>query len=139
MHDRIERPVEALGGGGAPGVELRQVIEHRDEAVLDEVGLGAGKEPVQDIDRRLGQNAAERNSLVDMGHEEVAAALGRQPGADHGGAGAVCIRLEHGRAIDLAAGGTPGVAQPAPVGRDRAEVDGKDRAGPLGRVVVAGN
>ena len=49
------------------------------------------------------------------------------------------IRFQDGGTVDRAAGGTTGVAQPAPVGRDCAQVDGKDRAGPSGRVVVAGN
>jgi hypothetical protein len=37
----VERPVVALGGG-APGVELAQVIEHRRQPVLDEVAFSAG-------------------------------------------------------------------------------------------------
>ncbi len=135
MDDGVERPVEALGGG-APGIELRQMVEDRDEPVLDEVGLGAGQQSVQHVDRRLGQDAAERDALVDMGHEEVPAALGRQPGAHHGGTGAVGIGLQDGGAVDRPAGRTAGIAQPAPVGRDCAQVDGKDRAGPSGRVVV---
>jgi hypothetical protein len=50
---RVERPVEALRGG-APGVELAEMVEHRRQAVLDEVGLGAGQQAVQHVDRVLG-------------------------------------------------------------------------------------
>jgi hypothetical protein len=41
MDHRIERPLEALGGG-APGVELAEMVQDGGEPVLDEVGLGVG-------------------------------------------------------------------------------------------------
>ena len=138
MHDGIERPIETLGGS-SPGIVLAQVIEHRREAVLHEIALGAGEQPVQHIDRRFRQHAAKRDSFVDMGHEELTAALGRQPGTHHGRPGAVGIGLQDGGAIDRPAGRAAGVAQPSPVGRDRAQVDRKDRAGPSRRVVVGRN
>ena len=74
---RVERPVEALRGG-APGIELAEMVEHRRQPVLDEVALGAGQQAVQDIDRVLGQHGAKRNAFVDMGDEELPAAFGRR-------------------------------------------------------------
>ena len=80
MDHRVERPVEALGGG-APGVELAEMVEHRRQAVLDEVALGAGKQAVQHVDRVVGQDAAQRDGLVDVGDEELPAALRRRAAA----------------------------------------------------------
>ena len=138
MDHRVERPVEALGGG-APGVELAEMVEHRREVVLDEVGLGAGQQAVQHVDRVLGQRAAQRDAFLEMGDEELPAALGREPRPDDRGAGAVGVGLEHGGAIDRPAAGAAGIAQAAPVGGDGAEVDREDRAGPARRVVVGGS
>ena len=134
MDDGVERPLVALGGG-TPGVELAEMIEHRRQAVLDEVGLGAGKQAVQHVDRMLGQNAAQRDALVDMGDEELPAAFRCQARPDDGGAGAIGIGLEHGGTVDRAAGGPPRIAQAAPVGGDGAEIDREDGASPARALV----
>ena len=94
-------------------------------------GLGSLVTPEQVARER----EAQRDALLEMGDEELPAAFGGEPRADDGGARAVGIGLEHGGAIDRAAGGAPGVAQAAPVGGDGAKVDRQDCAGPARGVV----
>ena len=138
VDDGVQGLVEALGGR-PPGIQLGQVIEHGNEAVLHEIAFGAGKQAVQHVDRQLGQHAAECYAFVDMRHEELPAAFGRQQGTDHGRPHAVGIGLQNGGAVDRPAGGATGIAQPAPIGGNRAQVDGKDRAGAARRVMIVGN
>ena len=134
MDHGVERLVEALGRR-PPGVELAQVVEHRREAVFDEIALGAGEETIEHVDRMRGQHLAQGDAFVDVGNEEMAATFRRESWPDDGGARAVGVGLEHGGTVDGSAIGPAGIAQAAPVGRDGAEVDGQDRAGPAGRVV----
>jgi hypothetical protein len=111
------------------------VIEHRREIVLDEVGVGVGQKAVEHVDRVLGHGLAQGDAFLEMGDEELPTALGREPRTDDGGAAAVGVGLEHGGAIDRSAGGAAGIAQAAPVGGDRAQVDRQNRAGPARGVV----
>ena len=83
----------------------------------------------------LGQHAPQLDGLVDMGHEELPAALGRESRSHDREPGAIGIGLEHGGAIDGTAAGAAGVAQAAPVGGNGTEIDRQDRAGPARRVV----
>src|SRR5437899_8416513 len=113
MDHGVEWPVKALGGS-PPGIELAEMVQHRRQPMLDEVGLGAGEQAVQHVDRMLGQNLAERDALVDMSDEELPAAVRRQTRPDGGRTGAVGVGLEYRGAVDRLARGAPGIAQATP-------------------------
>ena len=115
------------------------MVEHRRQPVLDEVGLGAGQQAVQHVDRR----APARRARSAMPSSIWATKKCRQPSRgeprpDDRRAGAVGVGLEHRGAVDRPAGGAAGIAQAAPVGGDGAKVDRQDRAGPARRRVVVG-
>lgn len=137
MNDGVEWPLVTLGRR-TPGIELAEMVEHRRQSVLDEIGFCPGEQAVQDVDRMLRQHAAQRNALVDMGDEELPAAFGGQAWPHNGSATAIGIGLEHAGTVDRPALSTPSIAQAAPVGGNRAHVDGEDRTSSARVLVVGG-
>lgn len=87
-----------------------------------------GKEAVEDIDFRLGQNGAQVGTLHGTGDEVMAAARGPQRAAHRDHAEAIGIALDGHAASGRAGGGSQGL----PVGLDGAEIDGEDGTGKIG-------
>ena len=101
--------------------DLAGVVEHRDQAVLDEIGGGAGQRAVEDGDLAARRECARSAiALVERRDEEQPAAGAARAGATGAGAEAVGVGLDDGGAR------APARAAPRSSRQfvdDRAEVD----------------
>ncbi len=91
----------AAGPAGAPRAAhasiSRELPQHRQDPRLRERPRLAGPQPVQHRQRGAGQQRPQRQRLLRVRHEEVAAPLGEQARADARRPQAVGVRLEHRR------------------------------------------
>ena len=128
--EAVHAGVDVQDGGVEGEVGLRPAgngvsrADYGGDVVGEVGGFGAGQGAVEHGDHRAGQEGAQGERLVEVGHEEVPAAGGEEGGGDAGGAEAVGVGFHH------AGDGAGGVArdQAAPVGGDGGEVDFEDGA-----------
>ena len=122
LEDRRERPA-AGARKAAPAVHLGEAVEHGDEAVRQELRLRTHGWTMQHV--KLGplrEMRAQRQRLVQMGHEEMDAAFCGQRRGHAGRPQPVGIRLDHGGAARF----PEPALQEAIIGADGGEVDGEE-------------
>ncbi len=109
---------------GGPAFDLAEAVEHGSQPVRRVLRFGARQRPDEHGDERLGEQGAKRDPLVERCHEESPATGPVEHRRDLGDTGAIGVGLDRGAAFRLA----EALVEEAPVGGDRVEVDGEDRA-----------
>ena len=123
----MQRSAAAPVIGGAEGVpfgELDQAADHRPRAQFGEGRRGAGHQAVEHVDRRLRRHGAGGGGFRQVGDEEGLAAGTRELAGDRLDAAAIAVGLDDGGAF----GGRGAARQRAPIGFERAEIDGENAA-----------
>ncbi len=129
----VERGLRRCAGAaeGRPLLDFREGGEHRAKSGPGIGGGGAFEQAVEDIDRRLRQHGAEAQAFFRQGDEEGVAA-GRGEGANRRfEPDAIAVALDHGRRDRP---GSPS-GEVAPVGGERAEIDGQAATGEVFRAL----
>ena len=128
MQRRAPLPA-ARGSESVPFGELDQAADYRPRRDPGEGGRGARHQAAQHIDRRVGRGLARARGFRQVGDEKGLAAAARQAMGDLIEPAAIAVGLDHGGAFGR--GRAP--RQRAPIGFQRAEIDGEDAAGFAGR------
>ena len=92
---RRREPAPGALGSAAPRLDLLDAVQHGNDAGRDALVLGAGRNAVQHLDRRLrAERGAQRQRLAEMRDEECLAAFGDQRRRHLGRAEAIAVGLD---------------------------------------------